>query len=200
VRNKKPELTMTFENRRLFKRQYFQLEMSTLKVEIRNLFDQVEYQISLEHIDYKRRVEVIFNHGLFVASLFALVIGLLLEFAPNEEAALVFFLVAAVCFTAAFLLKKRVVTINSLDGNKIELYFNNRNKHLVVSYADQIVAASNAFLLHKYGKVDPALPIEPQINSIQFLRDREIISEAEYEGLKNQLLGKTNKTTIGFGY
>ena len=110
---------MTFENKRLFKRQHFELGKSNLRIEIKNLFDQLEYQISLEHIDYKRKVEVIFNHGLFVASLFSLAIGLLLEFAPNEEAAFVFFLVAVVCFAAAFLLKKRVVTINSLDGNRI---------------------------------------------------------------------------------
>ena len=70
----------------------------------------------------------------------------------------------------------------------------------MISYADQIIEASNGYLLRKYGKVDPSLPIEPQINSIQFLRDREIISEEEYESLKNQVLGRTNKTAIGFGY
>lgn len=191
---------MNFENRRNFTRQNFELKKSTLKVDVKNLFDQTEYEISLEHIDYKRKVQVIFNHGLLVASFFALAIGLLLMFAPNEEAAIVFFSVAVVCFTSAFFLKRRVVTIHALDGNKIELFFNNRNKDQVVAYADQIIESSNKYLLRKYGKIDPALPIEPQINNIQFLRDREIITEEEYEALKNQLLGRTNKATIGFGY
>jgi hypothetical protein len=190
---------MTFVNRRRFTKQQFELKRSTLKVDISDLFERTEYEISYENIDFKKKVQVIFNHGLLVASLFAFAIGLLLAFAPNEEAAFVFFLLGAVCFTLAFTLKKKVVTINAFDGNRIELFFNNRNKDQVVDFADEIIRSSNQHLLRKYGKVDPALPIEPQINNIQFLRDREIISEEEFESLKNQVLGRTNKATIGFG-
>ena len=43
------------------------------------------------------------------------------------------------------------------------------------------------------------LPIEPQLNGIQFLRNRDIISEEDYESLKNKLLGRSNKAYIGFG-
>lgn len=190
---------MTFENRRRFTKQKFELKKSTLKVDIRDLFERTEYEISYEHIDFKKKVQEIFNHGLLVASLFAFAIGLLLVFAPNEEAAFVFFLVGTICFTSAFILKKKVVTINAFDGNKIELFFNNSNKDYVIEFADEIIQSSNQHLLRKYGKVDPALPIEQQINNIQFLRDREVITEEEFESLKNQLLGRTNKVTIGFG-
>lgn len=189
---------MTFENRRRFTKQVFELKKSTLKVDIRDLFERTEYEISYEHVDFKKKIQVIFNHGLLVASFFAFAIGLLLAFAPNEEAAFVFFLVSAVCFISAFILKKMVVTINTFDGNKIELFFNNRNKDHVVDFADEIIRNSNQYLLRKYGKVDPAFPIEPQLNSIQFLRDREIITDEEFESLKSQLLGRTNKATIGF--
>jgi uncharacterized membrane protein (Fun14 family) len=191
---------MIFENRRYFKIQKFELKKSIMKVNLKTLFDRAEYDISYEHIDYKKKIEVIFNHGLFVSSFFAFAIGIIAAFAQNEQAALVFFLIGAVCFTLAFFLKKRVVTINVLDGTKIELYFNSRNKDAVVAFADEIIQSSNKHLLHKYGKVDKALPIDPQINSIQFLRDREIITEEEYESLKDQLLGRTNKANIGFSH
>jgi hypothetical protein len=42
------------------------------------------------------------------------------------------------------------------------------------------------------------LPIEPQLNRLQFLRNREVISEEEYDKLKDQLLGKDIKNGIGF--
>jgi hypothetical protein len=70
-------------------------------------------------------------------------------------------------------LKKRVITINSYDGNKIELFFNRSNKEAVIDLADEIIQSANKHFLRKYGKKDPALPIDPQINNLQFLRDRE---------------------------
>ena len=191
---------MTFENKRNFTRQYFELKKSSLKVDLRTLFDRTEYEISYEHIDYKRKIQVIFNHGLLVSGIFAFAIGLLLVLAPNEEAALVFFIIGTVCFISAFSLKKRVVVINTYDGNKLELFFNRSNKETVVDLADEIIQSANKHLLRKYGKIDPALPIEPQINNLHFLRNREIITEDEYELLKNQLLGRTSKATIGFGF
>lgn len=191
---------MTFENRRYLTKQQFEIGKSALKVDISSLFDRTEYEVSLEQIDFKRRVQVLFPHGLFVSGLFTLAVGLLLFFAESEGAAFVFFLVTCFCFTLPFFLKKKVVTVNVFDGSTLELFFNKRNKQEVIAFADQIIAASNHYLLRKYGKIDPALPIEPQINNVQFLRNREIITEEEYESLKNQLLGRTNKTTIGFGY
>ncbi len=190
---------MTFENKRYFTKQHFEIKKSTLKVDIRNLFERTEYEISLEQIDYKRKIQVVFNHGLLVSSLFCFAIGLLLAFAANEEAAFVFFLFGTICFISAFVLKKKIVTVNAYDGNIIQLYFNDSNKDSVIAFADQIIQSSNNCFLLKYSNIDIELPIEPQINNIQFLRDREIITEDDYESLKNQLLGRTKKANIGFG-
>ena len=55
------------------------------------------------------------------------------------------------------------------------------------------------YLLKKYSKVDRALPIEPQLENIQYLLNRDIITEEKFESLKNQLLGTENKKSIGFG-
>ncbi|MBO9684049.1 MAG: hypothetical protein J7502_15520, partial [Flavisolibacter sp.] len=74
---------MTFENKRNFTRQHFELKKSSLKVDVRTLFDRTEYEVSYEHIDYKRKIQVIFNHGLLVSSIFAFAIGLLLALASS---------------------------------------------------------------------------------------------------------------------
>jgi hypothetical protein len=80
----------------------------------------------------------------------------------------------------------------------IILYYSNHNKASVIGFADTLIQASNQFLYNKYSKVDRMLPIEPQLNSLQFLRNREVISEEEYDTLKDQLLGKEIKNGIGF--
>ncbi|RDJ93906.1 SHOCT domain-containing protein, partial [Lacticaseibacillus rhamnosus] len=64
--------------------------------------------------------------------------------------------------------------------------------------SNKIIDASNQFLLTKYGKIDKALPMEGQLNKLEFLRDRDILTDEEFENLKNQLLGRENKGSIGF--
>ena len=66
-------------------------------------------------------------------------------------------------------------------------------------YANEIISASENYLLKKYSKVDRTLPIEPQLENIQYLLNREIITEEKFESLKIQLLGTENKKSIGFG-
>ena len=67
-----------------------------------------------------------------------------------------------------------------------------------MTYSNEIINASNNFLLKKYSKIDRSLPIEPQLHNLQFLLNREIFSDEVFESLKNQLLGTENKTSIGF--
>jgi len=190
---------MTFENSRYFTSQHFEIKKSTLEVDIKSLFGSIEYAIPLEQIENKRNVRVMLNPGLLTSCLFCFVIGLLWIFAANKETAFIFFLLAATCFISASIFKKKVVIINTYDGLMIEMFFNSSNKEAVVSFADLVIQSSNHHLFCKYGKIDTALPIEPQINSIIFLRDREIISEDEYEKLKDQLLGRSKKVVMGFG-
>lgn len=53
--------------------------------------------------------------------------------------------------------------------------------------------------LSKYGQIDKDLPIEPQINNLVWLQEREIISKEEFQTLKSQLLSlKPNSESIGF--
>jgi len=84
-------------------------------------------------------------------------------------------------------------------GESIILYFNNKNKKEVVDFSESVIDASNNYLLKKYSKIDKALPIAPQVEHLQFLLNRDIISEDHFETLKNQLLGRDNKSSIGFG-
>ena len=170
-----------------------------MKVEAKGLFDAIEYEIPHEQIDNKKTVQTSINHGFLVISIFFIVFSLLFLVGTNEELTVVFVLLAFLCAVIAFVSRKSVVLLSLYGGDKIRLYFTRQNKGQVIAFADEIIEASNEHLLNKYTRIDSALPIEPQLNGIQFLRNRDIISEEDYESLKNKLLGRSNKAYIGFG-
>jgi len=127
-----------------------------------------------------------------------LFIGLLFQFGSNTGLSITLLTAAAFILALALITKKKTVTIPTYDGDKIEIFFDKRNKHEVMEFSTRIIEASNSFLLNKYGKIDKALPLEGQLSNLNFLRDRDIITDEEFENLKNQLLGRENKGSLGF--
>jgi hypothetical protein len=169
-----------------------------VKIEKRSLLDSIEYEVPFEHIHNKRKIQTNTNDNLLVISFFLLFIGLLFQFGPNTELSVTLLIAAAFFLALALITKKKTVTIPTYDGDKIELFFNKKNKHEVLEFSSRIIEASNSFLLNKYGKIDKALPLEGQLSNLNFLRDRDIITDEEFENLKNQLLGRENKGSLGF--
>lgn len=98
----------------------------------------------------------------------------------------------------ALITKRKTVLISTYEDYTIELFYKNNNKESVLSFANKIIAASNKFLLEKYGTIDKALPIEGQLNNLHFLRDRDILTNEAFHELKDQLLGRDTKNAVGF--
>ena len=189
---------MTFYNKRYFTRQHFDLQKNSLKISKKKSFDAIEYEIPFELINNKIRTQTVVNNNLIYTGAFFFLFSLLFQIGPNDELTLIFMIIGLAFIITPFINRKKVITILTLDGNNIELYFNNNNKEDVMAYANEIIHASDNFLLKKYSKVDRLLPIEPQLEGIQYLLQREIISEDMFENFKNQLLGTENKSAIGF--
>ena len=171
---------------------------SSLKIKRKNLFDAVEYEIPFDAIYNKIKVQTIINNNLIVTGIFFLFIGFLFLFGSAQEFLVIFMTVGSFLIVLAFVERKNVITIYSHDENGVELYFTQKNKQDVIDYSNEIINASNNFLFKKYSRVDRSLPIEPQIENLQFLLNRDIISDKNFETLKNQLLGTENKSSIGF--
>jgi hypothetical protein len=190
---------MIFYNRRYLTRQQFEIKRSSLKIARKNIFDAIEYEIPFDHLNNKIKTQTIINNNLLATGFFFIVLGLLFQLGSNDVLTIIFVSFGILFLILPFINRKKVITITSLDGNNIELYFNKSNKVRVTEYANEIIEAANNYLLKKYSKIDRSLPIEPQIENIQFLLNREIISDESFETLKNQLLGTENKKSIGFG-
>ena len=189
---------MIFNNRRFFKRQAIQILKSGLKINKKTLFDSIEYEVSFERMNNKLKIKTSVNNGLLVIAFFLIATGFIVLSSGNKIVSIIFFLLAFAIIVTAFLTILKTTTIACYDNDNIELYFTKRTKGEVIGYANQIIASGNSYLLNKYSKIDKALPIESQLNNLDFLRNKEIISEEHFENLKDQLLGRENKSSIGF--
>lgn len=190
---------MVFFNRRFWTTQNFEIKKSSLKINRKHMFEAVEYEIPFYLINNNLKTQTIINNNVIIVGVFFFAFSFLFLIGDNEGLTLLFILIAFLFITIPFFNRKKVISISCADGHLIELFFNHRNKLEVTEYARSIIDAANNFLLHKYGKIDRLLPIEPQIENIQYLLNREIITEENFENLKNQLLGTENKKSIGFG-
>lgn len=190
---------MTFTNRRYFTQQVFDIKKSSVIVNKKTLFEELEYEISFEQLHNKKKTEIKTNNNMFVTGFFFFVFGIFFLLGSIGEAAAICAIIAVTLVITSFLDKKRTITVATYNGNNLTLFFTKRNREEVNNFVEQLFEAANVFLLNKYNKIDKALPIEPQLNNIEFLRNREIISEEEYEVLKDQLYGRDNKSYIGFG-
>lgn len=189
---------MKLQTKRFLTRQEYDILRTSLKIEKRSLLDSSEYEIPFEHIHNKKKIQTNTNDNFLVISFSLLVIGLLFLLGSNTEISGIALIGGTLFLALALITRKKTVTTSTYDGERIELFFNRGNKQQVLDYSNKIIEASNLFLLNKYGKIDRALPVEGQLNSLNFLRDRDIISDDEFETLKNQLLGRENKGSLEF--
>lgn len=76
--------------------------------------------------------------------------------------------------------------IISGGASDVTLYDNIPSKEEVDTFVKSIIDSSNKFIYEKYSKVDPDLPEDSQMYILNWLLNREIITEKEYEQLKEE--------------
>lgn len=191
---------MNLHTQRFFKKQNIDILDTGIKIEKKSLLDSVEYEVPFENIHNKKRIQTITNDNLLVMSFILLVFGLLFLFNSDSIISTIAFIAGTVFLSLALITRKKSVTILTYDGSNIDIPFSHKNKETVLEFSNQIIDASNQFLLKKFSRIDKALPLEGQLGRLEFLRDRNILTDEKYEQLKDQLLGRENKGSVGFGY
>ena len=191
-------ISSRIETQRFFRKNSVELFNNKFVVAKKSPFEFSEFELSYEQIENKKTIETKVNFGLLTIASFAGIVGFLYLFGNASEMSLVFFSITFFLILIAFVTQKKIVIIKSVTGQNIELYFTEKNKNEVVEFAEKIIDSANAYLLAKYSRLDKDLPIDNQLHNLIFLRDRELLSEERFELLKNQLLGKENKSSIGY--
>ncbi len=69
-------------------------------------------------------------------------------------------------------------------ANQISFFMNSPSKLEVETFVEEVVQRTKRILLDKYGRIDPDLPEDTQMNQLNYLKNRDLISEELYEQLK----------------
>jgi hypothetical protein len=186
--------------RRFLKKINVQLFENHILIRKSSPFEFSEYELTYEVIENRKSIEIKTSFGLLTISLLSFVIGFLCFAGSYSEVSPLFFTITVLLLIIALSAKSRMVIVKSFDGRNIELYFTKRNKDDVILFIGTLIKTADKYLYKKYSKVDKDLPAEGQIERLLFLKERNLLSDEEFEELKIQLLGRTSKSNIGYSY
>jgi hypothetical protein len=132
-------------------------------------------------------------------ALFGFSFGVIFAMAGNAEILAILFLISGIMFVIGLITQRKYIQINTFTEGTLELKFTNKSEQEVREFADKIINTTNKYLVEKYSKVDKDLPIENQIDNLNFLKNKDLIDDKKFEELKNILIGrKSDEKTIGF--
>lgn len=197
---------MDLRQRKLFNTKEFECRESGLYIRARNLVSTLEYELPYEEIFVKKIIRQKKNDGviILVGSFFALIliIGLIGRILGKNDItwsalALIFILVLISAFIA-FANAKRLILIPTANNGLIEVFDGRPNADATDQFVFNLTVNISAYLKAKYASIDPQLPIENQLANLMWLKEREVIDDQEFEGLKNQLFNPQGNP-IGFG-
>lgn len=95
--------------------------------------------------------------------------------------------------------RKYMLYITTISGHLIGFYDKNPNKEAMAEFLEILKTRTFVFLKEKYAIIDMDIPVEKQIENLNFLKDRNVITEKEYEALKEKLKN-INIDVKGFKY
>lgn len=193
--------------RRGFRSRSFKTARDGVSVMEKSLFNSRSYHVYYENIPPKPMEITSSSHRLFTASIIFTIITLVcipVILASHKTASdwgVVFFWggIAAICWMA--LLMSRVsLLLYSQNNSGVAFFADVPSSQAVSKFIQKMFQARNAYLRGKYGQF---LPDEPQANRLarlSFLRDQEVIDEAEYNFLRREQTSAnlTNKGPVGF--
>ncbi|WP_158837496.1 hypothetical protein [Polaribacter sp. L3A8] len=200
---------MKLIQKKLFLKKEITLEEDRIKLKNKNLTSSEEIIINLEELDISRLIyKKTTDNLMLIITLFFGVFFLINLFNPanyeqndNGLFGVLIFLFGASLISGliTFLKSKNVIIIPTINNGYIELFRTKPDEKNVKNFINELSEKVNLTLKNKYGKIDLDMPIEPQLMNINWLKERKVISDLEFEQLKSELIkAKKNKNKIGF--
>ncbi|HEY9170360.1 MAG TPA: hypothetical protein VIN72_12780 [Lutibacter sp.] len=93
--------------------------------------------------------------------------------------------------------RKRMLYITTSSGYLIGFYDKNPSEEALDNFLETLKTKTFAYLKEKFAIIDIDLPVEKQIENLNFLKERNAITEKEYETLIEKLK-KNNIDVKGF--
>ena len=95
--------------------------------------------------------------------------------------------------------RKHMLYITTFSGDLIGFYDKNPSEEAIEEFLEILKTKTFAYLKEKYAIIDKDLPVEKQIENLNFIKERNVITEKEYEALIEKLK-KDNIDVKGFKY
>ncbi|NVJ47802.1 MAG: hypothetical protein HWE07_11770 [Cytophagia bacterium] len=198
---------MRLKQNKLLTTKEFTIVETGLIVKLKTISRSKELQIPFEEIQLNRIMKedkvditslvlVIFFGGAFLISLLSKLVY------SNEiawGAILIMFVLLIIGALSFYANSKRLTLIPTLNNGYLILFTKRPTSTVVNSFLESLSVKYKEFLKSKYGIIDRDYSAENQLSNFLWLKDQDVISEEEFLGLKNALLGKTNPNqSIGF--
>nr|WP_321416180.1 hypothetical protein [uncultured Allomuricauda sp.] len=194
--------------KKLFLAREFTLEKGFLRIRFRNLTSSEEFNIPYEEIDFSKTVwqKETDNVMLIVTLVFGAFFLINIFNADNyaDRSGLIgvsIFLFIVTCLSGliTYIKSKNVLLIPTHNNGYLEFIKNKPNKDEFEAFIKKLSDEIALFLKSKYAKIDLEMPVEPQLMTLGWLREKDIISEEEFENLKHNLINKKQSgASIGF--
>jgi len=160
-----------------------------------NILTSKEIFIPYEEIIYEKTTRLLktdkFNFWVCVVSLATVVksiVGIIDNPHGIYKGLLPFSSIFFIAFLVATILsRRRLLYIDTFNSGIIELYDKNASES--ENFIMHLKTRTQQFLKSKYGKIDKDLPIETQLESLNWLKGRKIITDQEFDNLKIELIG-----------
>lgn len=174
----------------------FELTGNTLQIKTKSLGERKEWSVEVEYIGEERFLKTYSRIGpRIIGSIFLLValisvIGFSLEKDWSNGDNIGALVLGVVLFGGLGLLAFLAPLHNELIlvGGSAQVMFllDSPSKQEMENFIAEIIKRSRKVLLDKYGKIDADLPEETQFNNFYWLKNRGLISEEEYQELKQE--------------
>lgn len=177
------------------KRKEFEiLNNTTLRIREKQSGELKEWTINLENIGYNLIYQSATRKRLYImasilgAFLLFITIALFLsdDFMGNLPVVigsyLIFGLVIALSLFSP--LKKEIHLVGG--GVNLTFFQDSPSQEEVNTFINEMIRLSKQILLNKYAKIDPELPEETMFTQLNWLKNRDLITEEEYRELKSE--------------
>ena len=183
---------MILKQKQGYRRYEYELVDKTIKVKYTTEGKTKEWSVRLEDIgdsisyeSHTRRWAYIFS-SLITAFLIFLTIFLFMSDDFNGNLPIVVGSYLIFGGLIPLLLLKPLKKEMHIIGGMITLTFfqNSPTVEEAEKFVNELIKRSRLLLVEKYGKIDPDLPEDTMMNQLNWLKNRNIISEQRYEQLK----------------
>ncbi len=175
------------------KRKEFEiLNNTTLRIREKQSGELKEWTVNLENIGYNLIYQSATRKRLYImasilgAFLLFITIALFLsdDFMGNLPVVIGSYLIfgSVIALSLFSPLKKEIHLVGG--GINLTFFQDSPSQEEVITFINEMIRLSKQILLNKYAKIDPELPEETMFTQLNWLKNRDLITEEEYRELK----------------